>query len=190
VYVWLRRVHRAAGLFSATFLAAYALSAAQMAYPIYRPQPAVTAFDIGTPSEIDATPRAVARWLGDSQGLRGELRDVESDGNGFAITVATIGTTHRVQFDAASRTLHVITRRQNAVGMLNRIHHVRGIDHDSGALNAWGWLLASASVLLLVLATSGIVMWFARHAERVTGAIVLGVGLAWGLTLLILMRAA
>jgi len=190
MYKLLRNLHLLAGLFAALFLGAYALGAAQMAYPLYRPAPAVTATDLTLPENINPTPRAVARWLWDTRGLAGELRDVEHDGTGFSLTIAKIGTLHEVRFDPARRMAHIETRAHNPIGMLNRIHHIGGVSHGYWAINAWGWLLASASVLLLVLASSGVVMWFTRHRERRAGAVVLAAGLLWGLTLLVLMRTA
>ncbi len=190
MYKVLRNVHLAAGLFTAVFLFAYALSAAQMAYPLYRPTPVVTESDLPVPANIDATPRALARWLGETPDLRGDLREVEGDEDGFAMTIARVGTSHRIEFDPAERRAHITSRRQNAVGMLNRIHHVSGVGHTYWAVNAWGWLLASSSLLLLGIALSGVVMWFNRHRERRTGALVLAGGLAWGLTLLVLLRLA
>ncbi|MEQ1727828.1 MAG: PepSY-associated TM helix domain-containing protein [Vicinamibacterales bacterium] len=190
MYRFLRNVHLAAGLFTAVFLFAYALSAAQMAYPLYRPVPVVTESDLTVPANIDPTPRALASWLGATPDFRGDLRDVEADEDGFALTIARVGTMHRVEYDPAERRVHITSRRQNAVGMLNRIHHVAGVGHAYWAVNAWGWLLASSSLLLLIVALSGVVMWFNRHRERRIGALVLAGGLAWGLTLLVLLRLA
>ena len=74
--------------------------------------------------------------------------------------------------------------------MLNRLHHVSGLDAGWWPIDVWGLLLAVASALLLVLACTGIVLWFQRHRERRTGLVVLVSGLALGLTLLVLMRTA
>jgi hypothetical protein len=106
------------------------------------------------------------------------------------LTIVRPGTTHDVVYDVATRTAHVSTRVMNAVGMLNRLHHVRGVRHEYWAINAWGWFLFVVSVGLLLLAGTGVVMWFQRHRERRAGAIVFSVGLLSGLTLLVLVRLA
>jgi hypothetical protein len=110
--------------------------------------------------------------------------------DGLGLTIVRPGTTHRVELDAGTREARVTTGVMNAIGMVNRLHHVRGVAHDYWAINAWGWFLFTVSVGLLVLAGTGTVMWFARHRERRLGALVFGVGLVWGLTLLILVRTA
>jgi hypothetical protein len=95
-----------------------------------------------------------------------------------------------VQYDPQTGSGRVTTRALNAVGLLNRIHHAHGISHEYWVNNAWGWMLFVVSVALLVLAATGIVMWFTRHDDRRIGALVLGAGLTWGLTLLVLMRSS
>jgi hypothetical protein len=189
-YTLLRNLHLGAGLFAAVFLFAYGLSAAQMAYPIYRLQPRETVTIIDVSDRIDTSPRALARWLMDRHGLRGSLTEVSDSGGVTALTIARTGTTHRVEFDEAARTAEVKTSTHNAVGMLNRIHHVRGLGHEYWATNAWGWFLLVVSASLLLLAGTGVVMWFTRHRERRVGGVVLAAGLTWGLTLLVLIRSA
>ena len=91
---------------------------------------------------------------------------------------------YRIAFDNAR---DPYTAR-NTLGLLNRIHHASGIAHDYWAVNGWGWVLLTTSCALLVLAITGIVMWFKRHEDRVLGAMVTTIGLSWGVTLLVLMR--
>ena len=189
MYRWLRNVHLAVGLFSAVFLVGFGLSAAQMAYPIYRPGPSESTTTIQVPAGYQVNARGFARWLMDEHGLRGDLTRVNTSGSTLSLTIDRPGTTHQVEYDLRVGSARVTTRVQNAVGMLNRIHHTRGIHHDYWATNVWGWLLLLVSIMLLVLAVTGIVMWFKRHEDRLLGAIVASVSLAWGL-LLIVMRNA
>ncbi len=190
MYTLLRNLHLALGLFSAVFLLAYALSAAQMAYPLYRPQSTETVTVIHVPRELDPSPRALAQWLMDRHDHRGDVTDITTTPLGLSLTIVRPGTTHRVVFDSRDRAAHVTTSTTNAIGMLNRIHHVGGVRHEYWAANAWGWFLLAVSVCLLALAISGVVMWFQRHRERRMGLVVLVAGLAWGLGLLILIRTA
>lgn len=191
MYRALRNTHLVLGLFGATFFVAYGLSAAQMAYPVYSPRAAQIETDFHVPVDVETSPRALARWLSQAHGIEGALQDVEHDtGGGFSFTVARVGTTFEVEFSPQGQSVHVVTKRHGTVGMLNRVHHVTGIDHGYWALDAWGHFLALASLALIGLAISGTMMWFKRHAERRSGAIVFGAGLAWGLSLLVLMRLA
>ena len=190
MYQLLRDVHLAVGLFGSIFLLAFGLSAIQMAYPIYslRPTESVTTMEV--PEGVDVSPRALARWLMDERDLRGDLTEVTVTRDAVSLRIVRPGTTHQVEHDPRRHSARVTTRVLDAVGMLNRIHHVRGIRHDYWAINAWGWLVFVVSLSLLVLAMTGVTMWFKRQDDRRLGAVVLGGGLAWGLTLLMLIRAA
>lgn len=189
-YAVFRNIHLVAGLFAAAFLLAYGLSAAQMAYPIYQPARTTSARMVAVPANVDASPRPLARWLADRHDVRGDLTDIHDEDGTVTLTIARPGTVHRVEYRQAGRQAEISTEVSNAVGMLNRLHHVRGVTHDYWAINAWAWFLCAASLALLLLAATGVVMWFQRHADRRVGALVLGVGLFWGLTCLILVRLA
>jgi hypothetical protein len=162
-----------------------------MAWPVVVPPQRVTDTDIAVPASVEATPRALARWLGETHGIAGGLDSVRVTDGGFTMLVSKVGRRWFVRFDGDAHTAHVrLAEHYTALGMLNRVHHIRGTSATWWALNAWGWFLAAVSLALLVLSASGVVLWFQRHRERRTGALVLIGGLAWGLTLLVLMRAA
>lgn len=190
MYKLLRDIHLALGLFSMVFLIAYALSAAQMAYPIYRPGPQYKTHEISIPEAVDKTPRPLAKWLMDNEDLRGDLRSVSTTSLAVTLKIVRPATIHDVLYDRATKKAKVVTARQNFIGMLNRLHHTGGLWHDHWAINAWGGFLALVSIFLIVIALTGVYMWFKRNRDRRIGAIVFTVGLTWGLTLLVLIRAA
>lgn len=190
MYRLLRDVHLAVGLFGSMFLLALGLSAVQMAYPIYRLRPTETVTTTDVPAGVDTSPRALARWLMDARDLRGDLTEVTIASDSVSLHIVRPGTTHDVEYDPRLHSARVTTRVLDAIGMLNRIHHIGGIRHDYWAINAWGWFLFVVSLSLFVMAVTGVAMWFARHDDRRLGTIVLGVSLTWGLTLLILIRTA
>lgn len=190
MYKLFRDTHLVIGLFSAVFLLAYGLSAAQMAYPIYRPRPHPTVTTLTIPDDVDVTPRPFAKWLMDTQDFRGDLKEVETTSTAVMLFIVRPATTHRIEYARASRTATVTTGRSNFIGMLNRLHHVGGLWHGYWAINAWGWFLAAVSVCLILLALSGVYMWFKRHRERRIGTIVFAAGLVWGVTMLVLIRMA
>lgn len=190
MYNWLRNLHLAFGLFSAALLLAFGMSAAQMAYPIYQLTPAEIESTIAVPAGVDTGPRALARWLMNEHGLRGDLTEVKVEDTRVVFTIVRPGTTHQVEFDPAQRSAGVTTRVHDAVGMLNRIHHTHGVDHGYWAVNAWGWFVFVVSLSLVLLAITGVVMWFQRHDDRRLGAFVLAASLTWGVTLLVLIRIA
>jgi hypothetical protein len=190
MYVMLRNLHLAAGSFAAVWLLAYALSAAQMACPLCQLTPTETVTTIDVPDGVATSPRAFARWLMTRHGLRGDLTNVAATNASVALTIVRPGTTYRVELDQTIRAARVVTATFGAIGMLNRLHHVRGVEHDYWVINAWGWLVPVVSIALFILASSGVVMWFQRHRARRLGTIVFAAGLAWGVTLLILIRTA
>lgn len=189
MYTLIRNIHLAAGLFVAAFLAVYAVSAAQMASPLVNLPQSTREWTLTVPADVDTTPRGFARWLGQTHGIVGALDDVD-ESEGLEVRIVRVGTRTTVTLDLATRVATVEERRHSTIGMLNRLHHVSGLDAGWWPIDLWGLLLAVASALLLVLSGTGIVLWFQRHRERRTGLVVLVSGLALGLTLLVLMRAA
>ena len=188
MYRWLRNLHLGVGLFFAIFLVGFGLSAVQMAYRLPGPQTAETTSTIDVPAGYQVNPRAFAWWLMDHHGLRGDLSQVKMEGAIVSLTITRTGAIHRVEYDSRANSARVTTTSRNAFGLLNRIHHATGITHDYWAVNGWGWALLTTSCALLVLAITGIVMWFKRHEDRALGAIVTTIGLVWGVGLLVMMR--
>ena len=191
MYRLLRNVHLFAGLFAAVFLLAFGLSAAQMAWTAIVPPQRVTEHEVSVPASVEATPRALARWLAETQDITGGLDNARAIDGGFTMLVSKVGRRWFVRYEADAHTAHIrLAEHYTALGMLNRVHHIRGTSSTYWALNAWGWFLAAVSAALLVLSVSGLVLWFQRHRERRAGLLVLAGGLIWGLTLLVLMRTA
>ena len=188
MYRWLRNVHLACGLFSAIFLFVFAATALQMAYRLPGSNSSETTTTIDVPAGFQVNPRAFAWWLMDQHGLRGDLTNVATNGAVVELTIVRTGASHHVEYDSHRNSARVTTTSHNVLSTLIRIHHARGIAHDYWAINAWGWMLFVSSIALLVLAATGVVMWFMRHDDRRLGALVASVGLVWGLTLLVLMR--
>ena len=188
MYRWLRNVHLAAGLFSAVSLLVFGATALQMAYGLPGPNSSETTTTIDVPSGYQVNPRAFAWWLMERHGLRGDLVNVTTKGAVVELTIQRTGASHRVEYDSHRNSAQVTTISRNTLGMFNRIHHAGGIEHQYWAINLWGWMLLVSSIALLLLAATGVVMWFMRHEDRRLGALVASVGLVWGLTLLVLMR--
>ena len=55
-------------------------------------------------------------------------------------------------------------------------------------MKVWGFFVAIASAALLLLGASGIYMWFTRRPERRIGIALLGINLAFAITVLTLLR--
>jgi hypothetical protein len=188
MYQLFRNIHLILGLFSSVFLLAYGLSAAQMAYPIYRPRMHETKSELTIPAEVELAPRPFAKWLMDHHDMRGDLQSVETSSTSITVSILRPATQHRATVDLSSRRAEIVTGRSNVIGMLNRLHHTGGLWHEYWPINAWGWFVAVVSIFLLIIPATGVYMWFKRHRERKLGTILFAAGLLWGLTLLVLVR--
>lgn len=191
MYELVRTVHLLLASFSLPFLLMYGISAVQMAHRGW--------FDLDpstrdewvelTPRQDDA--RAVARELMERRPrLRGELRDIERHDGHLHLRIVLPGTNHAVDYDPVSGRTRLTTATAPLMGMLNRLHHTAGLWHEPAALNRWGIAAGLVSVALLLVGTSGIVLWFLRRKERLVGGILLAVNLIVAMTLLGLMRVA
>lgn len=76
------------------------------------------------------------------------------------------------------------------MAVLNRIHHIGGMWHQTALFNIWGLFTGLVSVALIGLACSGIYMWYKLRMDRVAGIALLAISIGGGMTLLILMRTA
>ena len=188
MYRWLRNTHMFLGLFSLLFLLMYGVSSVQMAHgQWFNLRPAVRRSQMTVRGE---SARAVARQLMDTQGLRGELSQVRQTKNGFNFRIVRPGTVYEVDYVQATGEAQIRTNEANFMGMLNRIHHIEGLWHEFSLLNTWGALVGMVSAALILMALTGIYLWFQLHEERVIGAILLSLSLGYSLTLMVLIRIA
>jgi hypothetical protein len=184
MYRLLRDTHLLTGLFCGLFVLAYGMSAAQMAHSRwFSLKPQVTAQTFSIPAGLDA--RAAARELMD-RGLAGDLRDVA----GTKFRIVRPGTVYDVRYDPAAGTAEVKTSRAGFWGILNRLHHARGLWHDYRPMNVWGGFVVLISAAMFVLGATGVYLWFQMYNERKIGLAIIVGSLAWSLTAAWLIRAA
>ena len=185
MYRLTRNIHLLIGVSGAALILVYAISAVQMAHQ-WKINPRVSEQDIAVEGGLQ--PRALAQWLMDHKGYRGELTRTFALGARYAITISRPGTSYDVTYDVAGNA-HVKRTELPFVGVLNRLHHLNGFEHASLAMNAWAWVLAWISVVLIALGATGLYMWFRFYKERLTGSILLGLNLCLSVVLLILLRS-
>ena len=190
VYRAIRNLHLMLASFSLPFLLMYGVSAVQMSHGSWFPmKPAVTERELTlTPGQRDG--RAIARELMDREpSIRGELNTVQSAA-AVSLRIVLPGTVHDVQYDPASGATRLKTSVAGAVGMLNRLHHAAGLNHEPLSLKLWAIAVAVVSAALVLLGATGLYMWFTRRAERRTGFVLLGLNAAITIGLLTWMRIA
>jgi hypothetical protein len=185
MHALIRNTHLVLGLASVLFILAYAVSAVQMAHQI-RLSPEISEEDLTLPTGLAARP--VAEALMQQRGYGGELGDPQMMPKGFSVTITRPGTNFAVRYDVATGQTHIRRETRSVLGMLNRLHHQKGLHHQDGRLNVWGWALALVSIMLLVIGGTGVYLWFRMHSERVIGAILLAANLVVSLGLLAALR--
>jgi hypothetical protein len=186
LYKFLRNTHLLLGLFSFLFVMMYGVSSVQMAHNAwFNLKPVVTESQATLATGI-ADPRDIARQLMDRGAVKGELAQIRDS----SFRVIRPGTVHEVTYSRQTGVATIRTSVAGFIGMLNRIHHVAGLWHEYTLTNVWGLFVGIISILLIVLALTGVYLWFTIHTERVIGSILLIVSLGFSLTLIVLIRIA
>ena len=189
VYKFLRNTHLLLGLFSCLFLLMYGVSSVQMAHNTWFDlKPHVIESQATLASGLSSA-RDIGRQLMDQGAVKGELQQIRKTAGGYSFRVVRPGTVYDVDY-AQTGAVKIRTNVANFMGMLNRIHHVGGLWHDYTLTNVWGVFVGMISVMLIVLSVTGIYLWFKIHTERVIGAVLLILSLAYSLTLIVLIRTA
>lgn len=191
-YRTIRTIHLLLGLFFILFLLMYGVSSVQMAHPDWFDlQPETTELVLQVDAAAAADPGVLADHLRQAQGVRGSLRNVEKTDDGFTFRVVRPGTVHDVVYSRSSGSVQLRTHVAGIMGMLNRIHHIGGLQNDYPLLNVWGLFVALTSFGLIFLGITGVYMWFTSHRKRRrSGALLLGFSLTVSLLLMILIRTA
>lgn len=186
---WIRNTHLFIGLISLPFLLMYSLSAAQMAHrKWFKPNPTITNATFSIPGAEAADGRALARTLIARGIVRGEVQRVQAKPNGFEVRLVRPGTVQDITYDRASGQAQVHTSTSDIVFMLNRLHHIAGTHHKDPMTNVWGVALGLVGALLMLLAASGIYLWFKMHGEFVVGIVLLTLSLGFGAGMIYALR--
>jgi hypothetical protein len=170
----------------------YGVSAIQMAHRSwFNIKPAVTKTQATIAPEKATDGRAVARELMDQGAVRGEIEgEVKVTAAGYRFTVVRSGTVYEVDYSRENGNAKVLINTPGLLGMLVRIHHIQRLDHQYMPTNVWAALLMVVSMALIILAVTGIYLWFKLHQERIMGGVLLTLSLGYSLTLMVLIRLA
>lgn len=139
-------------------------------------------------SDAAGTPRELAMELIRNHGLKGEVQNITETEDGYSFRVFRPGVEQAVAYSRTTGAATVKEKRWQAGQTLMQLHTMHGFFHESAAAWLWSAFSALTSLGMLFLGASGIYLWFVNRAERVIGGIILTVGLAYGLTMLILTR--
>jgi hypothetical protein len=185
----MRNVHLALGLLFVLMAVIFAVSSLVI---IYRPwlgqSPQDSESKVQISREAAAAPRAAARELMAEHGLKGDLREINEDGDAVSFRIMRPGEAVEVHYSRSSGEATLKTTRHGALETMVQLHVNHGLWHEYAPSNVWAAISLLASLGLLLLGATGIYLWFAHHEERVIGAILLGVGLTYGIVTLVLTR--
>lgn len=190
MYRWLRNTHLLLGLFTFAMVLMYGLSSIVMVHRDwwpwkYEPSEKTVSLEAGLPDG-----RAVARALMKSHGVWGDLAQIGQTEGGMRVQINRPGNVTEAVYRTATGDTHLKIQRAAFGGMLAALHHARGWTHESIWMNLWGVLVGLVSIGLMVLGVTGVYLWFKIHDERVIGGILLAASLGFGLSLVVLIRAA
>ena len=99
-----------------------------------------------------------------------------------------ISTGILVKYTRGASEADVKTTQVNFTGMLGGMHFAHGLWHDDQTINLWGVILFLTSVSLFFIGATGVYLWFKTYEERLLGSILLGAGLVFSFSLMILVR--
>jgi hypothetical protein len=187
----MRNVHLILGLLFFFYALLFAASSLVIIYrPWLKPTRNEQEQTVRVAADRAKTPRDLALELMQNQGLKGDLQDIQQEGETVRFVIARPGTRSDVTYAAFSSEAKIKTRRDGFLETLVHLHTNHGFWHGFMPANAWALLSLLGSVGLFLLGATGIYLWFCHHEERVIGFVILGVGLIYSLAALVLSRTA
>ena len=190
MYKFLRNTHLLVGLFLCLFVLMFGISSVQMSHSEWmNNEPEETEFTVPVEPQNAATPRALAQYLMDHQGMRGGLNDVVESPEGMSFIIGRMGMLHEVRYTPGGTEVQVKKTVRPFIGIMISMHHMFGFENPYGLHDFWAVLMCLTSIGLLILGATGIYLWFKIHKERLIGSVLLFGGLAYGLTLVFLLGA-
>jgi hypothetical protein len=191
MYRWLRNTHLCYGLFAFLAVLMYGFSSIGFAHRTWLPlSPRVTVAHIRLNIDDRTNERAVARALMDERGMRGDLQDGKATPAGFAFRIERPGVSYEIDYAKGTGDTTITTRTAPFMGIMTAIHKEHGMWHDDVVQNLWGAYLGIVSGGLIVLALTGIYLWFKLHKERRTGLALLVISLGFSATMIVLLGTA
>lgn len=189
MYQLMRNIHLGLGLAFVVMVLIFAVSSLVIAYRPWLPQGRVDSeFVVQVDVEKATSPRALAHDLMLREGMKGDLRQVSEDAGVMKLRIFRPGSEYNVEYTAGDAEAKVAMKRWGWQEMMVQLHVNHGFWHEWMPANWWAGLSLLASVGLLVLGATGLVLWFENYAERRIGAVLLALGLVWGIGSLVLTR--
>jgi hypothetical protein len=185
----MRNTHLGLGLVFVLMALIFAVSSLVIIYrPWLESSPRVSDLTVQISSEAAASARAAAHELMAEHGFRGDLLQIQENGDAVRFRIVRPGEVAEVKYARSSGEARIKVRRHGALETLVHLHTNHGLWHEYVPSNVWAAISLFTSAGLLLLGMTGIYLWFAHHSERLIGGILLGIGLSYGLITLVLTR--
>jgi hypothetical protein len=186
----MRNIHLGLGLAFALIALLFALSSLAFIYGSLLPEESVEDAEqtLLIPAAKASNGRALASELMRNHGIEGDLRGVEVSSEEIRFRIVRPGTEAHVVYSPASEEATIRLRRLGLAQTLKQLHTNHGFWHDFLPSNVWAGLSLLGSIGLILLGLSGIYLWFNFHHERIVGGVLLGGGILYAVTTLVLTR--
>jgi len=185
----IRDLHLWSGVFALAYLAIFAWSGVQIAQPRwFHLQPSSTDSVTVLPPGLSA--KQVADHLRSERKTLGDLNQLREASGVIQFRLASVGRITDVRYEAADGKTTLKTNLMSTAQMINRMHFISGMWHETREINWMGLLAGLVSLALVVMGVTGILLWFRMKNERLFGSVLIAVTLLWGLGLMVAMRVA
>ncbi|GIX05973.1 MAG: hypothetical protein KatS3mg115_0376 [Candidatus Poribacteria bacterium] len=185
MYRLLRELHLYVGLFFSPFLSIYAISAVLFNH-LWAPPPAeeqaktvrIALETLPPDGESLAQARALMRQLH----LSGEVEWIHRRGDRWTnIRVVRPHESLMIEVDAQNQEAIVRTIPEGARRVLLFYHRMPGphlvkVRRNWFVVRAWGWIADATVYAILLMTTTGLLLWWLLKAERTAGLLALGLG--------------
>ena len=187
LYRSVRALHLYAGLFVSPFVLVFAVSAIVLNHAFLPwgagATPATREATVSIPNDTGAL--AIAKSVRAQAGLKGEIGHVNRNKKTGRIDfpVETPGVSTRVRVEPATGAARIATTKTGVWAAMVYLHKMPGPHNVSirgnwPIMKAWGWVADANVYLLLFVSLSGLYLWTVIRAERRTGLVFLGAGVA------------
>jgi hypothetical protein len=100
------------------------------------------------------------------------------------------GMFNQIEYSRRTGKARIRSGTANFMQVMAGIHEITASRHKTSVYNARGMSGLVVSIVFALLGLTGIYMWFHFHKERKIGAVLLGLNLAYSVSLIVLIRIA
>jgi len=191
MYRFLRNTHLVLGLFGCLYVLVYGVSSIRFSHRNWFPITTTSRVSkVTIPGEAGGSARSVARELMDKHGLSGDLIGGKVTPEGFEFQLVKAGIRYGVEYTKSTGEALITARKPDFMSMLVSLHVEHGLWHEDPVREALGILVGIVSVALVILALTGIYLWFKLHEERKMGIVLLVLSVSYSLTAMVLLGIA